>query len=704
MSITNPNYGLQLDANTIVLYKSIAEIGGDPVDGTSFVDSAGNYHPIRFSGSVGYGPNPVNGPLGPQGILEDNPNFALGFRYNYPNTGGRPSDGRIQTAAAIDSAFNDALRLNPFTQQVMFYYDPVDLTRDCYLIGGQGSPTSTSHGEDRLARLYVDVSDGETFYAAFEGGDLYTAVRLDGLVPETGKWHVITVAYDPAGSGYAIDAWLHKIDAGAVSLISSHSEADSGTKPNATSGTTAAYGVGHLTVGTSTLEWQGAIAFARIVKAGLDATAAATQAEELLTTGELDSEVTTNDLIRWEFNETPGWIDEGPLGLHGWEYDGTVDFVSTGDDNKRHIDIVGSGGRARFNSFGVSSSSTAANRVPNTTQPTLMNAAFSGYTKLESFFNNDVLTVPEYTLQQVGVWGGSGSSVVKLIEWQHSGETSQNNFLFRINLNPTTGDIEWFSEYGSGTNVVVSNLVTAGPISEDVLQQTMLITTRVGEKPGFPGTQRFRVSINDQIDIISGDLDGVPTDGRWGHGINHMWPDAGLYQEFKATFGEITDQQIEDDFERLGDREGPIVECEPCITALSIEELEILSANTLLLTFSAPLSTNEANYLADSYSSMTLTVRSVMPPLDEVSPRELILVTDPLQVGEEYAIAGVGLESADGNTHDTEAIEFTGRKTKLDKVLSGTQILYDASMDSTFRQILTAIHREDDKIGGTENI
>lgn len=693
MSTTNPTYGLQLDATTLVLYKSIGEIGnGAPTDNLTFTDEVGDYNWFEFSGTVGFEPPIVNGPLGAAGALQDSPQFARGFKFWEPNVGGRPQAGRIQTDADIDQAFNDALRLAPFTQQVMFWYDYSGDNRDCQIMGGQVSPTSSSTGEDRLAHLYVDVSAGETIVAHFESANLDTFVTLTGLVPELGKWHVLTVVWDPSGSGYAIDAWLHKLD-GTVQEIANFSVGDTGTKPIAGSGLTAAYAVGAVTAGTTVGYLQGALAFARIKKTSMTGVQALADATELLTTGTL-AEGTGDDLFRLEFNDPPAFIDEGPLGMHGQDVGWVYDYTAGGAAGTRHIDLVGSGGRARFVNSDYS-------WVPNTTQPSLLNQLIPGYTKLESVFNNDVATVPGYTIQQVGVWG-PGTGNVLLLQWEGSDNPSWAHTIFRLSINMATGTATWYSESGSNVGVTISNLVVAGLQDLDITQQTMLVTLRFGEKPGFPGTARFRVSINDQLDIMSGDLDAVPEDGRHGQGIEHHWPEGGMYQEFKVSFAEISDDQILADWERMSDREGPCTTETPSLGALSIEQVEILSANTLLLTFSEPLSQSEVNYLAESYSIMELNVRSVMPPIDDVSPQEVVLVTDEMQVGIAYHLTANGLVPASGGTFDQTTLPFTGRTTKLDKALGSTPLLYDTDPDSTMRQLMTAIHREDDRIGGSE--
>ena len=137
--------------------------------------------------------------------------------------------------------------------------------------------------------------------------------------------------------------------------------------------------------------------------------------------------------------------------------------------------------------------------------------------------------------------------------------------------------------------------------------------------------------------------------------------------------------------------------------ALTLSTIEVLAQDTLLVVFSEPLSTLAANFDAASYTISGLTIRSVLEPTTEGAPVDLILTTDKMVVGTDYTLSAAGLEPASAASFDSATtLEFKGRQTKLDKVLTSTPILYDTAPASAVRQVLTAIHRENDKIGGTE--
>ena len=546
MSTLSPTHGLQLDADTIVLYKSIAEIGADHIVSTTllnhgYVDSGPNGYDLIVSGS--FGPYPMSGPLEFAGTQLDTPQYACGRRYNLPNVGGRPNDATPQFA--IDQAFNDAFRdVGGFVQQVMFNYDP-QLSPSSIFIMGCATGSSTSTGADVFNLMYMNSSYQIIHRMERENADAsFSAVSA---VVTPGVWTVVTSVFIPdGGTGYDADVYLHELNAGVVTggLKNSFS---GGLQPVAASGLTIDY---HYGSGQFFQQFEGRTAFGRIYKGQLDLANVTAQAEELLLTGALDTIPNTDDLIRHEFNDAPGWIDEGPFGMHAWGRTESADFLTTDDDNKRHIDVVGSGGRARQN--------CTDNQIHMPSTPIPIEALYPGYGNLlESFFNTDVLAVPEYTFQMVGVWG-SATGDQTVLEWSSSGEPSYTNYLLRFILDLGAGTCAFFSESGGGVNVVISDLVNGGAIAKSLRTQTMLLTFRCGETAPASGIMRYRVSVNDQIDHFSGTLSTPPTDGEFGMGVNVRWPSVGYFQELKLSFGEITDQNIIDDFARIGDREGAV--------------------------------------------------------------------------------------------------------------------------------------------------
>ncbi len=545
MSLTNTEAGLQVDANTVALYKSIREF--DPPlgigihesgDGT-IADATGNY-PLQANGTARIG----NGPLGAAGAIADPPQFSRTFCSNL--------SGFVHGVSNIDQDYNDAIR-QTFTQQFLIKPEwPHTAARGIY---GANNDVGSGSGNDWLARIHI-LSDGN-LSAFWENNDTNTSVNTTALTLAIAKWQVVTVVWN-AGTGYAIDFYVHELNGSIVTETYQESFGDMGTLPNSASG----LGDSRITYGRTDRagnngEYIGQIAFGRIYKGALTPTEIADQAEELLLTGTLATISDANDLHRHEFNEPPDWIDEAPYGLHA-NSGAIVDY----DTGKKHIDLVGSGGRARRNA-------SQAMRIGHLSVDETLEAAF-GPDRMSDFFNDSFVAVPEYTFQWIGLWRDGGSNFIA--QWEDDSESLATNFLFRYDLNPAAGDVGFFAERGSGTNIGRTNVVTTSAFGTDLLDQTMLVTVRAGDKPGSPGTMQVRVSINDQLDVITYDLANVPQGGTGGVGINWGWIGAGYLQEFKWSFGMISDQQIEDDFARILDTEGtapPADEVAPIITNLS---------------------------------------------------------------------------------------------------------------------------------------
>jgi len=93
------------------------------------------------------------------------------------------------------------------------------------------------------------------------------------------------------------------------------------------------------------------------------------------------------------------------------------------------------------------------------------------------------------------------------------------------------------------------------------------------------------MSINDNIDVISGDLSNVPSDGSWGV-LMHGFPTEGLYQEMKLTFGEISDGDILADHARIASREGSGPNAVIPVGASPSQKSQFVSSEDLSITLS----------------------------------------------------------------------------------------------------------------------
>ena len=548
MSLTNVNVGLQKDADTMALFKSIREfdqalgILGEGVynQADAIVDNTGNF-PLTGVSS----PQIANGPLGEAGWNQATPQFARSFM---SSAAGHCSGG------FIDQAFNDACRdVGGFTQQFMFKFE-WDNTATRGIFGANNDPNAGAVN-DWLCRVLITSAGFINIF--WESND--TNFGLTGTSPvQPGKWQVATVTWLPAATGYDVAIYLHTLDSpGVVTGGLDVFSADLGVLPLSTSGvgdSILQYGRSEKSGPTNFI---GDIAFGRFFKGILTPTQIDAQAEELLTTGTLTAS-DASDLFRHEFNEPPDWIDEGIYGFHG--QDGKiVDFDSL---ELKHIDLLGSGGRARRNANSVAI-------IYGLSQARTVRADIGGADRLNDLFNEIINNPPEWTMQWWGIYNGSSDQA--LAQWSASSESLPTNFLLQMILT-SAGSLVNFSERGSGgTNNTVVGLVGSWDSGNlEITEQPMLVTIRSDDDGG--GAQRIRLSINDDIDVLSFTMSNTPQGGNAALGLQWAWPLGGLLQEFKLSKVAIPDQQIIDDAARSLDREGaaaPVDVVAPTITNFS---------------------------------------------------------------------------------------------------------------------------------------
>lgn len=79
------------------------------------------------------------------------------------------------------------------------------------------------------------------------------------------------------------------------------------------------------------------------------------------------------------------------------------------------------------------------------------------------------------------------------------------------------------------------------------------------------------------------------------------------------------------------------------------------------------------------------------------------LVTTPPEIGKVYKVTFANLFTVDGTVVSPGACKFIGRSTKEDSIINGRPQMFDMRPQSIYRQLLLAIGREDDLIGGSRN-
>ena len=139
-------------------------------------------------------------------------------------------------------------------------------------------------------------------------------------------------------------------------------------------------------------------------------------------------------------------------------------------------------------------------------------------------------------------------------------------------------------------------------------------------------------------------------------------------------------------------------------SSVTITSAEILARDAIVIYFSSLVYNDSILRNTDTYVfSPSLSVAEVIVG-DGISISEVTLIVRYIVPGEEYLLTVEGITDSGNLVMDpTVAPLVVGRSTKLDKVLTSAPVLYDTSPTSTIRQILSAIHREDDKIGGSQD-
>ena len=89
---------------------------------------------------------------------------------------------------------------------------------------------------------------------------------------------------------------------------------------------------------------------------------------------------------------------------------------------------------------------------------------------------------------------------------------------------------------------------------------------------------------------------------------------------------------------------------------------------------------------------------------DEVGVTKVYLVVTLPTIGAFYTVAVVGgVQSLDGLSLTIISKKIASRRTKVDSILSTRPAMYSVSPAAIYRNILNAIGREDDKIGGSQD-
>lgn len=144
--------------------------------------------------------------------------------------------------------------------------------------------------------------------------------------------------------------------------------------------------------------------------------------------------------------------------------------------------------------------------------------------------------------------------------------------------------------------------------------------------------------------------------------------------------------------------------------AVNLLDVEVLAADLIQLNFSANIKNNAILQSVASYNITALNNTSVSVSVKEVRAGEdvgtdsVILVITPPTLNAIYTAVVVGeVRSLDNVVLSTASQRFKTRRTKIDSLCSTRPYMYDLRPNSILRNLLNAIGREDDRIGGSQN-
>lgn len=144
----------------------------------------------------------------------------------------------------------------------------------------------------------------------------------------------------------------------------------------------------------------------------------------------------------------------------------------------------------------------------------------------------------------------------------------------------------------------------------------------------------------------------------------------------------------------------------------SVLDIDVVAADTLCIAFTESMRNNTALQTPSSYAvvavssgAVDLTVKSVRAGQNTYA-NVVYLVVDPIAAGAFYdvQVVGSGIRSVDNQTMVSPTSQVVkARRTKVDSLLSTRPRFYSTDPKSILRNILNAIGREDDRIGGNQN-
>ena len=138
--------------------------------------------------------------------------------------------------------------------------------------------------------------------------------------------------------------------------------------------------------------------------------------------------------------------------------------------------------------------------------------------------------------------------------------------------------------------------------------------------------------------------------------------------------------------------------------------INVLAADTIEVVFSESMKNNDVLTAVGSYTVVPFAAGSTPVTVREVragpnfSALSVLLIVTPPTIGGVYDITVTGLvRSLDNQTLSSNTGRMTMRRTKIDSLLSTRPPVYDLTPGAVLRNVLNAIGREDDRIGGSQD-
>jgi len=532
--VPKPDFGHQLDADTLCLYK-MGDLDAGVFSGTA-VDEVGNNNLAILNT-----PRITWGPAG--GSRRDV--FARWFR---------------SSTDELEVAVGAALRTHivedggEWTLEILLRPDTGTTFRGPFTINGSGEGA----GGDFLVRIGgTENVAGRSWEMFWERSGANQQITLPtGSGPAPGEWAVIhVVVTDRSGDSTrrTVNFWQTLGGEGSATLLGTFDENEdfaqgTGLKPLSTSGTSALIRIGNAD-GASATGWFGAIGSVRILDAPITEAQINTAAQELLAQGEVTDGLTA--LAYWKLNEPPDLVDEGQWGFHlngspaGYRAD-------NGITDCRLFDIVGTGGRARA----ASNNSFRMERRMDDVNFTAANGR-----QFHHYFDDTVDTVPSYTIAAWFLYAAREPGATRfLAQWDGSSESLASNFLFQFTLNASFQD-GFFAERGSGTNIVQtpanSALLNVNEAGESDGRFHWAIVVK--EDTESPGEMRIEQFINGVFVAVHSTGVNIPQGGTSSRGIL-FGPWTGWVQDIKVSRVARSEAEILADYERGAEAGGLLLQ------------------------------------------------------------------------------------------------------------------------------------------------